>query len=398
MMGLLTRALEARAREMGLSGIGICPGTPSAHGSFYRRWLEKGFHGEMRYLSRGDAVARREDLGLTLEGVRSVVVVTQEYFQEDAPGVPEDPARGVVARYARGVDYHDVLKGRLLDLLLWLRAEARALGVAPEVRGVPYVDTGPILERELAQRAGLGWYGKNTMLIHPRRGSYFFLGVLLLDLELAPSGPFRADRCGSCRACLDACPTGALLGRDDAGAPVMDARRCISYLTIELKGPIPRALRPAVGNRIFGCDICQEVCPFTRKFSVVAVESDYAARPAWEAEWDRDEDDPEGEGPIEAVIPTTDGPALVDLMRMSEGEWDAYTRGSAMRRVGYAGLRRNVAIALGNWLAERDTPDPEAVGELVAALSDEDEVVAEAAAWALGRVGERSPGGARPEN
>ena len=356
MMGLLTRALEAKAREMGLAGIGIGPATPSAHGPFYRRWLEKGFHGEMRYLSRGDAVARREDLGLTLEGVRSVVVVAQEYFRTDAPGVPEDPARGVVARYARGADYHDVLKDRLMELLLWLRAEAPALGVAPEVRGVPYVDTGPVLERELAQRAGLGWLGKNTMLIHPRRGSYFFLGLLLLDLELAPSGPFGADHCGSCRACLDACPTGALLGRDQTGAPVMDARRCISYLTIELKGPIPRALRPAMGNRIFGCDICQEVCPWNVKFAEPSDEAAYRAGP------------------------DTDGPALMDLMGMTQEEFSQRFSGSPIKRAKRKGFLRNVAVALGNW------GSPDAVPVLALALEDQEPLVRGHAAWALGEI------------
>jgi len=329
-----------------------------------------------------------------MASVRSVVVVGHEYFQEDSPGVPDDPSRGVIARYARGRDYHKGVKKKLQKLGRWLedasRGEARSGGVpAASPRWRAYVDTGPILERDLARRAGLGWFGKNTMILNPKHGSYFFLGVLLTDVELEPDPPVEADHCGSCRACLDACPTGALLGRDEDGAPVMDATRCVSYLTIEHRGPIPEDLRPAIGNRIYGCDICQECCPFAQKFSVVAIEGDYAARPAWKAEWDRDPDDEDDDGPAEAVIPTTDGPALVDLMRVSEDEWDAYTRGSAMRRAGYSGLRRNVAIALGNWLAASDTSDPEAVGELVAALSDEDAVVAEAAAWALGRSGRR---------
>jgi epoxyqueuosine reductase len=365
-IGLLARALEAKAAEIGLAGIGISPASPSAHGSFYRSWLERGFHGEMRYLSRGGAVTRRQDLELTLEGVRSVVVVAQEYFQEDSPGVPEDPGRGVVARYARGEDYHDHLKARLDELLQWLRGEAMALGVAPEVRGVPYVDTGPILEREMAQRAGLGWFGQNTMLIHPRRGSYFFLGLLLLDLELPPSEPFKWDHCGSCRACLDACPTGALLGRNEAGGPVMDARRCISYLTIELKGPVPRALRPALGNRIFGCDICQEVCPWNRKFAEPADEPGYRAGP------------------------DTDGPILIDLMRLTDAEFAARFSGSPVKRAGRRGFLRNVAVALGNWLGSLDEPPEEAVAVLVAALDDPEPLVRGHAAWALGRVLARS--------
>jgi epoxyqueuosine reductase len=385
----LGEAVRARAGALGFDLVGITTAEPTGHLAFYRRWLEEDRQGEMGYLARPDAVARRGDLGRTLEGVRSVIVVGHEYYQPDPPGAPEDPSRAVIARYARGRDYHKVVKKKLTALGKWLEEEVRAGGAAdasaPPVAWRAYVDTGPLLERDLAWRAGLGWFGKNTMLIHPRKGSYFFLGVLLTNLELAPDEPFKADHCGSCRACLDACPTGALLGRDANGAPVMDATLCISYLTIEHKGAIPAALRPLIGNRVYGCDICQEVCPWNQRFAEVAAERDYAPRPAWEAEWDRDPDDPEDDGPTEAVIPTTDGPALVDLMRMSEDEWDAYTRESAMRRPGYSGLRRNVAIALGNWLAACDTPDPEAVGELVAALSDEDPVVAEAAAWGLGR-------------
>jgi epoxyqueuosine reductase len=387
----LVERVRAEARALGFSLVGVARPDPSDHIAFYRTWLAAERHGEMRYLARKDAVERRADLRRTMTSVRSVVVVGHEYFQEDPPGVSDDPSRGVIARYARGRDYHRVVKKKLQRLGRWLEGaagdEAPADGgAATPRRWRAYVDTGPILERDLARRAGLGWFGKNTMILNPRRGSYFFLGVLLTDVELQPDEPFRADHCGSCRACLDACPTGALLGRDDSGAPVMDATRCISYLTIEHRGPISPELRPLLGNRVYGCDICQEVCPWNVRLASVAAEGDYAARMSWEAEWDRDDDDPEGEGPIEAVIPSTDGPALVDLMRMSEDEWDAYTRGSAMRRAGYAGLRRNVAIAIGNWLAGSDTPDPEAVGELVAALSDEDAAVAEAAAWALGRA------------
>jgi ferredoxin len=308
----------------------------------------------------------------------------------------------VIARYARGRDYHKVVKKKLTALGKWLEEEVRAGGAAdasaPPVAWRAYVDTGPLLERDLAWRAGLGWFGKNTMLIHPRKGSYFFLGVLLTNLELAPDEPFKADHCGSCRACLDACPTGALLGRDANGAPVMDATLCISYLTIEHKGAIPAALRPLIGNRVYGCDICQEVCPWNVRFAEVAAETGLCcaaglggrvgrrprrprrrrphrgghshhgragARRPYEHERGRvgrvhagvghaaggvrraaaecggetisvapigDPDDPDDHGPTEATIPTTDGPTLVDLMRMSEDEWDAYTRGSAMRR------------------------------------------------------------------
>jgi epoxyqueuosine reductase len=310
----------------------------------------------MAYLARPDGVARRRDLRKTMEEVRSVLVVADEYLQEDSPGVPSDPSRGVMARYARGADYHDHMKGRLQELLRHIQISARKLGLDEEVRGFPYVDTGPILERELGQRAGLGWFGKNTMLLHPRRGSYFFLGVLLLDQELPPDPAFEEERCGRCRDCLDACPTGALLGRDDGGAPLMDARRCISYLTIELKGPIPRELRPGLGNRIFGCDICQEVCPWNQRFAHLAEDPAYRSSRG------------------------TDGPALLELMGLSEEEFANRFSGNPVKRAKRRGLLRNVAVALGNW------GSPEAVPGLVKALEDVEPLVRGHAAWALGRI------------
>lgn len=349
-------ALEREAQRLGLSALGIAGPENSSHLPLYRDWLDRGFHGEMGYLAREDSVARRGDLRLTMGEIRSVVVVAQEYFQEDSPGIPEDASRGVIARYARGEDYHHVLKARLQDLLEWIRVEAVDHGLAEEVDGFAYVDTGPILERDLARRAGLGWLGQNTMLIHPKRGSFFFLGLLLLDLELPPSEPFTVDRCGSCRACLDACPTGALLGRDASGGPVLDARLCISYLTIELKGSIPRELRPRIGNRIFGCDICQEVCPWNMKFAEGSTEPAYAAGP------------------------DTDGPALVNLMRLTEEEFGTRFSGSPVKRARRRGLLRNVAVALGNWGSK------DAVPALVAAMDDEEPLIRGHAAWALGEI------------
>ncbi len=348
--------MERKARGLGFSALGVTHPSPTPHMEFYRRWLDRGHHGEMGYLAREDSVARREDLCLTFSDIRSVVVVTQEYYQEDGPGVPQDPCRGVVARYARGEDYHVLIKSRLQELLVWLGEAARERGLAEEVRGFGYVDTGPILERDLARRAGLGWFGKNTMLIHPRRGSYFFIGLLLTDLELPTTPSFRTDHCGSCRACLDACPTGALLGVSEEGAPVMDARRCISYLTIELKGPIPRELRATMGNRVFGCDICQEVCPWNWKFAEPAREPAYRAGP------------------------DTEGPDLVRLLAMTEGEFATRFSGSPVKRAKRRGLLRNVAVALGNW------GRPEAAPVLISALDDPEPLIRGHAAWALGRI------------
>jgi epoxyqueuosine reductase len=352
----LVSDLRFEARRLGFRDVGIAPVGPSAHGTLFKEWIDRGFHGEMAYLARPDAVARRGDLSKTMETVQSVVVLAQDYYQEDPPGIPGDLSRGVLARYARGADYHDVLKNRLQEMSGWIRREAEDRGLAEGVQGLAYVDTGPILERELAQQAGLGWFGKNTMLIGSGGGSYFFLGLLLLDLPLPADPPFKADHCGTCKACLDACPTGALLGRDESGAPMMDARRCISYLTIELKGPIPRGLRPAIGNRIFGCDICQEVCPWNQKFATPSSEPAYGDRPG------------------------VSGLDLVDLMGLSDEEFSSLFSGTPVKRAKRRGFLRNVAVALGNWGCR------EAVPVLSRAVEDPEPLIRGHAAWALGRI------------
>jgi epoxyqueuosine reductase len=380
----LTEALKAEALRQGFDLAGVAEVRPSDHAAFYRSWIQAGRHGSMEYLAREDAVQRR----LAPEGFRRALVVALNYYPGaddagaahaggeagDSGGVHSGNAsRGIIARYARGRDYHRVVKKKLLSLLAWLEGEVgREL---PAARA--YVDTGPVLERELAERAGLGWFGRNTMLINPRRGSYFFLGSLLLELDLVPDEAFRADHCGTCSACVSACPTGALLGRNADGAPVMDATRCISYLTIENRGPIPRELRGLMGNRVFGCDICQEVCPWNGvKFVTLTREPDFDGR-------DRDrkrkrERDRAGSG---TELPAAALPSLIRLMRMTYEEWDEWTRGSAMRRSGYVGLRRNVAVALGNWGSE------EAVPVLAEALADAEPLVRGHAAWALGEIG-----------
>jgi len=351
----LASTLKARVREEGFSLAGIVNAEPSLHMGFYRAWLEAGHHGQMGYLARPDAVRRRGDLRQTLPELRSVLVVAHEYGA-DARGAANDPSRAVVARYARGGDYHDVVLEKLERVLDWLSDR-----VDGGVRGRAYVDTGPILERELARRAGLGWFGRNTMLINPERGSYFFLGALLLDLALPADAAFDEDRCGTCRACLDACPTGALLGRDESGAPVIDATRCISYLTIELRGAIPEDLRAGIGNRVYGCDICQEVCPWNERFAQPTEEPAYAAR-----------DD-------------LDGAALVELaerlLDLDEAGFREAFRGSPVLRPRRDGLLRNVCVGLGNWGAAAGVPT------LSRALSDASPLVRAHAAWALGRVG-----------
>jgi epoxyqueuosine reductase len=349
---LSSASMKQLALDAGFDTVGITRLQPSEHAAFYRAWLDAGLHGEMHYLARADAVERRIDPARAWPQLASAIVVGLNYYTDSDPR--EDENSGIIARYARGRDYHRVIKRKLLSLLEALENEiGREL---PAARA--YVDTGPVLERELARRAGLGWFGRNTMLIDPRRGSYFFLATLLVELELEPDPPFDADHCGRCNACVEACPTGALLGRDAAGAPVIDATRCISYLTIEQRGAIPVELRPLSGNRIFGCDICQEVCPWNApKFVELTKSPDLIARRDAQAR------------------------RLIDFMRMDEAQWDAFSRGSAIRRAKRSGFLRNVAVALGNW------GSPEAVPVLVDALSDPESLVRGHAAWALGRIG-----------
>jgi epoxyqueuosine reductase len=344
--------IQGEAHRVGFDLVGIAPATPAATVTQYQRWLENGFHGEMAYLARAEAITKREDLARVEPGVCSVVTVAANYHTVPLPAeARDDPSRGIVASYAWGKDYHDVLLARLRHLASSLPAAVRSeAGGRPGYR--VYVDTGPILEREIAARAGLGFVGKNTNLIHPRLGSWLFLGELLLTVELPrPEQPPTQGNCGRCTRCLEACPTGALI------APyVLDARRCISYLTIELRGPIARELRPPIGHRIFGCDICQEVCPWNRRFARPTAEPAFQARP------------------------DTMAPALLDLMALDDRGFGQRFRGSPVKRAKRRGLLRNVAVALGNW------GDPAAVPTLVRALDDTEPLIRGHAAWALGRV------------
>jgi epoxyqueuosine reductase len=395
--------VRAECVRLGFDLVGLADVRASDHEAFLRSWLEAGRHGTMSYLSREDAVDRRVRPDAAHPELRTAIVLGINYWNEparsavrttsaargeerasandslatagplaDAQPTAEDPSRGIIARYARGRDYHKVIKSRLFALLRWLEQEVgREL---PHARAC--VDTSPVLERELAQRAGLGWFGRSTMLLNPKHGSYFFLATLLVEFEFDElDAPFERDHCGTCNACVDACPTGALLGRDDNGAPVIDARRCISYLTIEHRGAIPRELRPLIGNHIFGCDICQEVCPFTRTFSKPSSEAAFASRGP--------DEPPVGVErlPSDGWHPGTASPSLIDLMSMDESGWESFSRGSPVRRAGRAGFLRNVAVALGNW------GSAEAVRVLVAALRDGEAMVRGHVAWALGEIG-----------
>jgi epoxyqueuosine reductase len=338
--------LAERAKEIALAAgfdlAGVARADAPGELRFFAEWVARGHAGEMRYLT--DQVERRRDLRTAFPWARSVLSVGLQY-DTGAPYSTEAPtgSGGWISRYAWGDDYHDVMKGRLDQVAAALREE-----IGPfECRS--YADTGPVVERAYAAAAGLGAWGKNTCLLHPEHGSWFFLGELVTDLDLAPDAP-RTDMCGSCTACLDACPTGAF------PAPfVLDATRCISYLTIELRGPIPEAQRAGVGRHVFGCDICQDVCPWNRK-----------RRHQGDAAF----------APREGAV----APDLSALARLEPDAFAARFRRSPVKRARRRGFLRNVAVALGN---SGDSANRPALEHLA---RDEDPLVREHAEWALRRL------------
>jgi epoxyqueuosine reductase len=338
-MAALEEQIKDHARTLGFDLVGIAPATETDGFERLSEWLARGFAGEMAYMHR-HAEARRHPSAV-LHEVRSVVMVGMNYTPADLPLVGKS-AR--IARYALGSDYHDVLRTRLNSLLTLVQEEA------PGCLGRGVVDTAPLLERDFARRAGLGWFGKNTMLIDRHLGSYFFLGALLLDLELQPDPPHATSHCGTCTACLDACPTDAF-----PQAGVLDSRRCLSYLTIELKGSVPEEFRPAMTDWLFGCDVCQEVCPWNRKA-------------------------PAGREP--ALAPRPDLVALdpVEILSLSEEEFRRRFRDTALSRTKRRGLVRNAVLIVGN-RGERA-----ALPALRKLLNDSEPVLREAAAWALERI------------
>ncbi len=324
------------ARECGFELSGVAAAGPSDDLDRYRDWVRKGFAGEMRYLTDRRAEVREDPRNL-LPGVRSIICVGKLY---NTPGPPAD----TVSRYAWGADYHRVMRdglGRLVDLL---QAETGAFEYKI------CVDTAPLLERSYAREAGLGWIGKNTCLIHEPLGSWFFLGEILTSLEIEPDSP-PPDRCGTCTRCIDACPTQALVP-DGQGYWTLDSRLCISYMTIELRGPIPHERRGEMGAHIFGCDICQDVCPWNRR-APFTDEPDFMERGR---------------------------PGLENFAKLSAPLFNLIDRESPMRRARHAGLLRNVAVAMGNLRLERYR---EPLEELA---TSSDEVVAEHARWALEKL------------
>ena len=340
-----TEKIKEYTHNLGFDLVGITRAVPVPHAERYAEWVEQGYAGEMSYLTRD--VEKRRDPRNVVPRARSIIAVGISYCY-DIPEPPDDgQPRGRVARYAWGYDYHDILKKKLLQLLNFINDE-----VSRQVTGRVYVDTGPILERDVAALAGLGWFGKNTNLLHKTLGSWYFLGVLLIDLDLDYDAPVSAH-CGTCTRCLTGCPTEAFVG-----PYILDARRCISYLTIELKGPISRDLRPLIGNWVFGCDVCQEVCPWNIRHARPTVEP--AFKPRAETAY----------------------PPLIPLLQLDEERFRERFGKSPIRRAKRCGFLRNVAIALGNLKAE------EAVPSLIGVLTyDPEPIVRGHAAWALGQIG-----------
>jgi epoxyqueuosine reductase len=331
----LKTALLAEALSAGFDLCRIAPATAPPHAAEFREWLAANNHADMTWLERN--AARRTDPQLVLPGARSVVMVAMNYWRRDAG---RQPSSGRIARYAWGDDYHDVIEAKLWRLDSWLRKHGGSQR--------QYVDTGPVLERDFAALAGIGWHGKSTMLIHPRLGTWLFLAAILTTLELPADGPMH-DHCGKCTRCIAACPTGAITSPHR-----LDARLCISYLTIENKGPIPEDLRPLIGDRIYGCDDCLDACPWNR-FAMESREARFAAR--------------------EFV-----GMPLRDFLALDDEAFRKLFRGSPIRRIKRARFLRNVCVALGNVGTEADLP------ALEGAARDPDPLIAMHAEWARRRI------------
>ncbi len=332
--------IRQRAQDLGFDRVGFAAAGESRDAARYREWLAAGREADLEYMRK--APERRTDPRNVLPGCNTVIVGTVGHWFPDDDGSAALPAR--VARYARGRDYHKILQGMLKRLCRVLDEEAEG-----DERHRWYVDHGPVLERAWAAEAGIGFVGKNAMLIDPRRGSWTTLGVVLTTLEIAPDTPVT-DSCGTCTACIPACPTGAIVGPGQ-----VDSRLCISYWTIEHRGAIPDAMRSALGTRVFGCDDCQDACPWNR-FAQPATVEDHRPRELFA------------------------DPDLTRLATLTHEEWDDATRGTAVRRAGYEGLLRNVACALGN------TGDARARTPLEHLAEHESELVREHATWGLDQL------------
>ena len=339
----LTRLLREKANELGFDLVGAIPVSRSTTIDIYNAWLKKGYAGSMAYLERHAEL--KEDPRQLLPETMSLFALGFNYKTVDPPEKSQNPDIGCISRYAWGDDYHEIIRTRLRVLENYICQELNAGNLSRS-----FVDSGPVLEREIAQRAGLGWIGKHSNLINMEKGSWFFLAELLVDVPLETNLPFTRVDCGTCTICIEACPTEAIIADR-----TVDARLCISYLTIELKGAIPVELRPKMSNMIFGCDICQEVCPWNQNASK-SPESGLRPRP-------------------ENVAPE-----LIELMKLDQSAFKKRFRKSPIKRTKRRGLLRNVAVALGNWAHESAIP------ALSLGLQDSEPLVRSHAAWALGRI------------
>src|SRR4029450_12852345 len=338
----LKQRLVSFARDVGFDSCRIAARSFAPHAGEFRNWLDEGGHGEMSYMERAEE--KRCDPQKVLPDARSIVVLAMNYFQGGTQAGAPPAAQGKISRYAWGDDYHDLIESKLEKIDEFLRD----FGGQQKC----YVDTGPVLERDHAAEAGIGWHGKSTMLIDERLGTWFFLAEVLTTLELPPDEPVP-DRCGTCARCIKACPTGAITAPHR-----LDARRCISYLTIELKGSIPLELRRLIGDRIFGCDDCLDACPWNR-FAQVSREAAFSARPS------------------------TVGVSLRDYLGLSDDEFRALFRNSPIKRIKRRGFLRNVCVALGN------VGDPFVLAALERAAADPEPLIAEHAKWAIYQIRSR---------
>ena len=345
MANTLTQQIQTRAHELGFELVGITPAERSQTIQRYRQWIASGYAGKMGYLERH--LPLKEDTRTLLQEAKSVISLAMNYWTLDTPkDLAEDPGRGQISRYAWGDDYHDVIRERLLLLVEFIKNTAET-----ELKSRVFVDSGPILEREYAQKAKLGWIGKNTNLINWRSGSWYFLSEVLVSIELeSETQPLRGS-CGTCTKCIEACPTDAIIEPN-----LLDSRLCISYLTIELKDSIPKELRPEMGNLIFGCDICQEVCPWNSKATPTT-------EPAFQ--------------PRHGNL----APELLTLINMTQTEFSKRFKGSPIKRAKRRGFLRNVIVAIGNWRSRTAVP------ALKKVLIDDEPLIRGHAAWALGQVG-----------
>ena len=354
--GDLTAIVKRAAQDAGFELSGIAPARDAPELRHFPEWIAAGHAGEMKYLEARDdhGDLKRSSLAIVAPWARSVIVCATNY-NTDQPYSTQvhDPARGWISRYAWSrEDYHDAVLRRIKRVEVALQ---ESVGDNPVLTTRSYVDTGPIVERVYAKYAGVGWIGKNTCIINQKQGSWFFLGVILTSLELEPDLP-APDRCGTCTRCIDACPTDALLEPYK-----LDSNKCIAYLTIEKRGSIPENMREGIGHHVFGCDICQDVCPWNRKAPVSSA-SEFQARPG--------------------LV----NPALDWLAEMSEDDFRTTFRGSPIRRTKRSGIRRNAAIAMGNSGNQAFVPI------LAKMATDEDKTVAESATWAKGRLAGESGG------